>query len=288
LCPIIKDLKKMEKIATLHLFPELTFELIKLLNVISISDWNKPTPIKGRTVKDSVSHLIDGSLRRLSIQRDKYISTSLKAEIKSYSDLVDYIQKINKDWMITTERLSPQILVDLLEYSESKLYSFFRTLEPEGKAIFSVQWAGEEESKNWFDIAREYTEKWHHQMQIRLALNRPLLMDRKYTEPLYDTFMLGLPHLYREMTNYPSDESIQITITGNLNKNWFLRKQSDRWILIDTLGNEANTKIEFSEKDAWIIFTNTDRDKEKYKSKIKVVGNKKLGHKLIDLVTVLS
>ena len=90
-------------------------------------------------------------------------------------------------------------------------------MDPEGKAIFSVQWAGEEESKNWF-----------------------------------------------------------------------LEKKHNKWILIDKLDNDANTKISFSEKDAWIIFTNTDRDKEKYKSKINIVGDIKLGYKLIDLVTVLS
>ena len=278
----------MKNIETLDLFPELTSELVKLLKGIRMTDWNKPSPIKGRTVKDLVSHLIDSSLRRLSIQRDKYTSKSVKADIKSYADLVDYIQHLNKEWMKTTERLSPQIILELLEYSEGQLYDFFKTLDPEGKAIFSVQWAGEEESKNWFDIAREYTEKWHHQMQIRLALNKPLLMDKKFTEPLYDTFMLGLPHLYREMKNYPAGDTIMITLTGNLNKTWLLEKQEDKRILTDKLEKEANTKIRFSEKDAWIIFTNTDRDKEKYKSKIDIAGDTELGYKLIDFVTVLS
>ncbi len=278
----------MKRIETLELFPVLTSELVKLLKEINITDWNKPSPVKGRTVKDLVSHLIDSSLRRLSVQRDKYTSKSVKVDIKSYADLVEYIQYLNKEWMKTTERLSPQIILELLEYSEGRLYEFFKALEPEGKAIFPVQWAGEEESKNWFDIAREYTEKWHHQMQIRLALNKPLLLERKFTEPLYDTFMLGLPHLYRDMKNYPAGETIKITLTGNLNKSWFLKKLEDKWILVDKLNKEAKTKIRFPDKDAWIIFTNTDRDKEKYKSKIDIAGDDKLGYKLIDFVTVLS
>jgi hypothetical protein len=278
----------MERIDTLTLFPELTSELISLLKSLSIEEWSSPTPIQGRTVKDLVSHLIDGSLRRLSIQRDKYESNSAKVDIKSYSDLVNYIQTMNKDWMHATERLSPAILLDLLEYSESKLYDFFKTIDPEGKAIFPVQWAGEEESQNWFDIAREYTEKWHHQMQIRIALNRPLLMDVKYTQPLYDTFMLGLPHLYRDMTDFPLRETIQITITGKLNKNWILVRQTDKWVLMNDLAHEAKTKVVFSEDDAWLVFTNTDRDKEKYRSRITVDGDPKLGYKLLEFVTVLS
>ena len=181
-----------------------------------------------------------------------------------------------------------QILIELFEYAEERLYDFFKTLDPESKAIFPVQWAGEEESKNWFDIAREYTEKWHHQMQIRMALNQPLLMDKKYIEPLYDTFMLGLPYLYRDMLDYPLGETIKITLTGSLNKSWILEKQDMNWKLIDKIENGINTFVKFSENDAWIIFTNTDRDKEKYKSKMEIIGDKKLGYKLIEFVTVLS
>ena len=34
-----------------------------------------------------------------------------------------------------------------------------QALKPFDKAIFSVAWAGQDESENWFHIAREYTEK---------------------------------------------------------------------------------------------------------------------------------
>jgi hypothetical protein len=274
-------------IETIELFPELTDKLIGLLRNIKYDDWKKPSPIKGRTVQDLVAHLIDGSLRRLSLQRDGHSSDKIKVNLNSYTDLINYIQNLNTTWMDTTDRLSPRILIDLLKYSENELIDFLKTLNPMERAIFSVQWAGEEESENWFDIAREYTEKWHHQMQIRLALDRPLLMDKKYIEPLYDTFMLGLPHLYKEMTNYKIGETLKITVIGKLNKSWCLIKQSDKWVFNELITN-VNTQIDISEDDAWMIFTNTDRDKEKYKSRIKTRGDSKLGNRLIDFVTVLS
>jgi hypothetical protein len=278
----------MKRIETLHLYPELSSDLIELLQKIPIKDWDKPSPIKGRTVKDLVSHLIDSSLRRLSMQRDKYSSKSTKVNIKSYADLVAYIQRLNTAWMKSTERLSPQVLLDLLVYAEDKLYEFFTTLEPEWDAIFPVQWAGDDRSPNWFDMAREYTEKWHHQMQIRMALEKPLLMDTKYTEPLYDTFMLGLPYLYRDMTNYPTYEILEIIITGKLNKSYYLIKQVDKWVLAIDLDKKADTVVTFSEDEAWKIFTNTDREKEKYKSKLEITGDQNLGIKLLEYVTVLS
>lgn len=278
----------MKRIDTIELFPDLSSALIILLKELNHSSWNKPSPVKDRTVKDIVSHLIDSSLRRLSIQRDRYTGNSVQADIRSYDELIRFIQVLNKEWMRVTDRLSPEILIDLLEYSEAALYEFFKTLDPEAKAIFPVQWAGHAESKNWFDIAREYTEKWHHQMQIRIALDKPLLMHKKFIKPLYDTFMVGLPHLYRELKAYPSGETIEIKLTGSLNKCWYLEKKGDSWVLVDHLENNVTTRIQFPEDDAWKIFTNTDRDKEKYISKLKIDGNTQLGLKLLDFVTVLS
>ncbi|MGD8780756.1 MAG: maleylpyruvate isomerase N-terminal domain-containing protein [Ignavibacteria bacterium] len=166
----------MKQIETLHLFPRLTEELLKLLQGLDTSDWLKPSPIKGRTVKDLVSHIIDGSLRKISMQRDNFVDNTNIPKINSYEDLVNHIQKLNRDWIEVSRRLSPALLINLLEYSDKQFFDFLKTLNPNGKAIFSVAWAGESESENWFDVAREYTEKWHHQMQIRLALNKPILM----------------------------------------------------------------------------------------------------------------
>ncbi len=278
----------IKKIETRHLFPELNTELIKLLKSLTAGEWEKPSPVKDRTVKDLASHLLDTALRRLSQQRDGFQDTFKKTNISSYNELVEFIQSLNIEWILASRRISPEILVDLLEYAGRELYEYFMTLKPDEKAYFAVAWAGEQESANWFDIAREYTEIWHHQMQIRMALNKSLLMDLKYIEPLYGTFMLGLPHHYRNNKDYPVEETLKITITGKLNKSWYLEKQTEKWTLSEEQRNPAGTEIELSENIAWILFTNTDRKKEKYKNQIKISGNKELGLKLIDYVAVMS
>lgn len=278
----------MRQIETLHLFPKLTEELLKLLRGLNSSDWLKPSPIDGRTIKDLVSHLIDGSLRNLSIQRDNFVDNTSVPNINSYKDLVDYIQELNKNWMIVSRRLSPAILIDLLEYSDKQFYEFLKTKNQKDKAIFSVAWAGESESENWFDTAREYTEKWHHQMQIRLALNKQILLDTEYSEPLYDTFMIALPHLYREFRNFKNGTKIKISLTGKLNKSWIIEWQKDKWIFTDSIKPDVYTSVEIPDDIAWIIFTNTDIDKEKYKTKIHINGDKSIGLKLLNLVTVMS
>ncbi len=75
----------MSPTETLELFPELANALALLLKSLSPSEWLKPSPINDRIVKDLVSHLIDGSLRRLSIQRDQFTDNTQKSNIQSYA-----------------------------------------------------------------------------------------------------------------------------------------------------------------------------------------------------------
>src|SRR5688572_28031993 len=79
---------------------------------------------------------------------------------------------------------------------------FFATLDPFAPAKWSVSWAGDEESPNWFDIARELTERWHHQQQIRDATGRPALYER-YLAPVLDTFVRAVPFTYRGVEGGP-------------------------------------------------------------------------------------
>ena len=137
-------------IETINLFPKVNKALIDLLQSLNSENWKKETVLFGRTVKDIASHMLDTSLRRLSMQRDGYYFE--KVAINSFQDLVDYIQKLNDDWIKASKRLSPQVLISLLEIVDQWLYEFMKSLDPMAKAEFAVAWAGEEESQNWFDI----------------------------------------------------------------------------------------------------------------------------------------
>jgi hypothetical protein len=55
-----------------------------------------------------------------------------------------------------------------------------------------LKMAGEARSLNWFDTARELTERWHHQEQIRFATNLPGIMTRDLYHPVLDCFLRGL------------------------------------------------------------------------------------------------
>jgi hypothetical protein len=72
---------------------------------------------------------------------------------------------------------------------------FHESLDPFAPATFAVSWAREESSLNWFDAARELTERWHHQQQIQMATNRPGIMTPEPYHPVLDCFVRGLSWL---------------------------------------------------------------------------------------------
>lgn len=270
-----------------ELFPVLNEQLIELLRSLSPTDWQRPTVCRDWSVKDIASHLLDGNYRRIALNRDGY-QPSEKPVIESYHDLVNHLNQLNADWVRATKRLSPALLIDLLEQSGRQVYEAFRQLPPHENAVFSVGWAGEETSQNWFDIAREYTERWHHQQQIRLAVDKPgSLMSEQLYNPLLDTFMRALPHTYRG-TTAPSGTLIRVTVTGEGGGNWYLLRQDDAWQLVDEPTTSPQTaSVTIDGSIAWRLFTK-GISREKVTPYVQFTGSHPLAVKALDMLAVMA
>ncbi len=61
-------------------------------------------------------------------------------------------------------------LIGLLRWAGLQLDEYYQTLDLDGEG--HVSWASDEPVPTWLDIAREFTERWVHQMQIREAIDR--------------------------------------------------------------------------------------------------------------------
>ena len=86
------------------------------------------------------------------------------------------MNRLNAEGVTVYRRLSPPVLIDMMKAACQQSARFHESLDPFAPATFAVSWAGEETSLNWFDTARELTERWHHQQQIRIAASRPDIM----------------------------------------------------------------------------------------------------------------
>lgn len=274
-------------IHTIHLFSKLDQHLIEVLRHLDKDDWNKFTLAKMWTVKDVASHLLDGNVRVISIYRDNF-SGEAPPEIRSYQDLVDFLNELNRSWVKATKRMSPALLVDLLE-STGKEYS--RQIEKQdlyADAIFPVSWAGEDVSKNWFHIAREYTEKYHHQMQIREAVGATKdIMTKELFHPFIHTLLMGLPHTYRNV-EAAENSVVKIAIGGDAGGEWFLYRKDNKWSLPDTdPSGDIISTVTLSPDIAWKLFTK-GITAEQAKKEAVITGSIETGAMALSMIAVMA
>ena len=122
---------------TAGLFPPLHHELIDLLRGLSPADWERPTVAGRWRVRDVAAHLLDTQLRRLSLQRDGH-ALAPGTPIGSERDLAAHLNALNAEWIAAARRLSPRVLIEMLEATAPALTALLSSLAPEGPAIFPV------------------------------------------------------------------------------------------------------------------------------------------------------
>ena len=271
-------------IETVHLFPKLNLLLIELLSDINENDWNTKTQFPNWKIKDIAAHLLDTSIRKLSSERDGYESIEHPI-INSYEDLIKYITNLADRWSFAFTNVSPKILLEMINKYQNELSEYLLTLDLSGFSHFPVSWAGEEKSYNWFDIAREYTERWHHQMQIREVLGKE---EKLYTKELYfpvlDTFMQALPFHYKKM-NLKNNYVLEVDVTGNSGGKWFVEWNNNEPELKYFTDKTPNTVIQVDEKIVWKILTKWN-DKS-LSTNVKIIGDQIIGNHFIDMTCLM-
>ncbi len=245
----------------------------------------KPTLAKQWNVKDIAAHLLDGNLRTLSMLRDHFFGEKPEG-VETYQDMIRYLNRLNADWVRAYKRISPKVLVGLLESSSKEYMQYLNQLDPFAKAAWAVDWAGEKESKNWFHIAREYTEKWHHQKQIREAVGYDGIMDRELFFPVMQTFMMALPHTYQNVTANEG-ASVEVVVTGESGGDWTIEFDKQSWKFAAREIANPSSRIEISQEDAWKLFTKGLSSHEAEK-RINFKGDVDLGKEIMKMVAVMA
>ncbi len=239
---------------TRPLFAPLGHDLVVLLRSLTPEDWGRPTVCSAWTVKEIAAHLLDTACRRISLDRDHYPPPAPSRPVTSQEELVTWLNQLNADWVRACRRLSPALLIDLLETAEAALVATLAALDPDEEARFAVTWAGEEKSSNRFDTARELTERWLHQQQIRLAVEAPPLTRPSLSGAIFATFLRALPPAYRATAADVGTE-VGLTIVGEEDYRFVLRRQEEGWRLVAGSSAAPMATIRIAEEPAWLLFT---------------------------------
>ena len=273
-----------EPILCAHLLRTVDEKLVELLGSLQPSEWDLQTVAPLWKVRDVAAHLLDTVLRKLSMARDScYVEA---ATIRSPQDVIALVNRLNAEGVTVYRRLSPPVLIEMMKSACEQSARFHESLDPFAAAAFAVSWAGEETSLNWFDTARELTERWHHQQQIRLATNRPGIMTPDLYQPVLDCFVRGLPNVYRDV-DVPVGTLLLLEISGECGGQWFLSKGTTRWNFVSRPAGEVASRVIIPQELAWRVFTK-GIDRESARMQIALEGKRDLGEKVLDLTAIVG
>jgi uncharacterized protein (TIGR03083 family) len=266
------------------LFRPLLGELIALLRGLHADDWQRPTVAGSWRVRDVAAHLLDGDIRKISAQRDGHRPQPGRS-LASDRDLAAFINELNAGGVAYGARLSPRLLVDLLEISGGWIADLVSALDPHAASWIPVSWAGESASENWMDTGREYTERWHHQMQIRDAVGAPLLLQPRWMRPLLDFSVRALPYAYADVAAAPGT-TVTLRVDGETSGAWSLVRAAASWLICEGRSGAADATVTLTTDDAWRAFYNALPDGE-VAGRARVEGNADLAGPLFRTRSVI-
>jgi uncharacterized protein (TIGR03083 family) len=246
-------LRPAAPVNVLELMPEERAELLALLRRLAPDDWNATTACPDWNVHDLGLHLLGNDLSILSRTRDGHTSPGTTFSARSWDALVSKLDRLNEEWVRTARRLSPALLIELLEFSGDATQRYFEALDPNSPGD-DVAWAGLDETPNWLSVGREFTERWVHQQQIRDATEKPGLNGPRYVSPVLALFMRGMPPAYAGV-DADADTSVAISVEGRAGGNWVVRKSGDEWVLFEGRSADADAAVSLDQDTAWRYLT---------------------------------
>jgi hypothetical protein len=138
----------------------------------------------------------------------------------------------------------------------------------------------------WLDVAREYTEYWVHQQQVRDAVGRPGADGERLASAVTDTFLRALPHALRHLSPDPGT-CAQVQVTGPGGGSWTARRQNSAWAVDRGSPTQAPVAlVQVSSGCLWRVATRgitVDAAREQ----ATISGDQELGLAVLSLVAII-
>jgi len=227
--------------------------LLGLLTSLGEAQWAAPTAAPQWSVKDITLHLLEGDLSWLARNRDGDRAGTIPVS-SGRKDFVRALDRSNQRWVEGTRSLSPPLITGLLRWSGEQLDAYLGTLDLLSPS--SVYWAGD--VPLWFDLAREFTERWVHYRQIQEATRSadPDQPEDEYLPLVLRTFVWGFPHQYRAPASAGTAVAVEVSGIGA----WTLTRTTAGWSLEAGRAAAPAASLRMSGEAGWRLLTGARYD----------------------------
>src|SRR5207249_2565543 len=96
----------------------------------------------------------------------------------------------------------------------------------------------------------------------------------------------ALPYTYRNVAA-AEGALLKFKITGEAGGDWFLLRESGKWLLLRTAIGATIAEVSIPQEIAWRVFTK-GIDKKDAKSEILIAGDERLASEVINMVAVMA
>jgi hypothetical protein len=135
-------------------------------------------------------------------------------------------------------------------------------------------------------VAREYTERWTHQQQVRDAVGVPGLREPEFLGPVLATFVHALPAAFAAAPA-PAGATVEVTIPGPAGGRWTLLRAPAGWRLAAGPAPDPVARVVLDAETAWRRWTKgIGRDTALAAAELS--GDRALGVRVLDAVAIIG
>lgn len=189
-------------------------KLVALLEGLNEEDWTKPTPCPAWTVHELALHLLGDDLTMVGIGRDGHRGAPPPGVVLEPGEPQEFgraLDLLNQSWVDAARlRVSPRMVIDLLRITGEWTLSSFAG-RPWDEPVLGVSWAGQGPSPHGLGAAREFTERWIHQQQLRMAVGAAPISDADDLGLMVNTLLHGLPVAYASIES-PGGTAVRVAV----------------------------------------------------------------------------
>ncbi|MGH3868236.1 MAG: maleylpyruvate isomerase family mycothiol-dependent enzyme [Pseudonocardiaceae bacterium] len=253
--------------------------LTDLLKDLRPDEWQRPTACAPWLVRDVVAHLLGADLSRLARTRDGHTGNSPRPE----EPLPTFIHRFNQDWVSAASRVSPAMLVELFDTTSPQILRMWRDLNLDDLGE-PVSWAGPDPAPVWLDCARDFTEYWVHQQQIRDATGRPSTGGPTVVHLVLDTFLRALPHTLAHREDVEGTV-LTVEVGGPGGGTWTWQRSRHHWRWTSD-GPAATTTLTTDPDTLWRLCVR-GIEPHNARQRVAVRGNAELADAALQIVSII-